>query len=56
MNTTIWISTKEENYSIWECQNCKVAWQFEYDGPEENELNYCPKCGMKITEFIREGE
>ncbi len=52
--TTRW--SKNKDYELWECNNCDIAWEFSYDGPEENEVNYCPKCGLKIVEFVREAK
>lgn len=49
MGKTIWV--KDEFEDFWECMNCKLAWQFIYSGPQENELRYCPRCGYQIVEF-----
>lgn len=49
---TRWIA--QEDGAFWECSNCKLGWFFDSGTPEENELNYCPKCGCKVTEFVRE--
>ena len=46
----------DEHHYMWECQNCQLGWTFMEDGPEENQLYYCPKCGCKIIEFVWEGE
>ena len=54
MPPTIWIYNDHRN--SWECQNCWLNWVFTNDGPKENEVEYCPKCGRKISEFKREGE
>lgn len=40
----------DEHHDFWECQKCGLAWQFNDGGPEENEMNYCPKCGRRIKE------
>jgi ribosomal protein L37AE/L43A len=38
---------------IWECSNCDIAWQFDANGPKENQVYYCPKCGAKIVRLER---
>jgi hypothetical protein len=32
----------------WKCTACGNEWYFEVGTPEENECNYCPKCGAKM--------
>lgn len=49
--TAIW--SEDENCEMWECSECKTAWTFPADGPEENGMKYCPVCGRRIVEFIR---
>ncbi len=44
--------TQDRSCEYWECESCKVAWTFEYDPSEDGEMNYCPKCGRKIVEFV----
>ena len=46
MNTT-WVYNSD--HDAWVCQACKLEWQFMHDGPVENEVNYCPRCGLQIT-------
>ena len=49
---TTWVY---DNYhGSWVCQNCGIEWSFIEDGPEENGVNYCAKCGYKITKFVDE--
>jgi hypothetical protein len=43
-STCIW---HEEEWA-WE-SNCGLTWTFIDDGPEENGLRYCPKCGKIVT-------
>lgn len=43
---------QNEDYVVYECSNCKEDWCYEDGTPKENEYNYCPKCGAKITEVI----
>ena len=28
--------------------SCGVKWDFMNDGPLENKMNYCPRCGKKV--------
>ena len=53
VSTTTWVY--DDYHCSWVCQNCKLEWSFDYDGPEENGVKYCPKCGCKITGFVGEG-
>jgi hypothetical protein len=39
---------KEDNDGEWET-SCGMTWDFTEDGPEENGLIYCPKCGKKAV-------
>lgn len=32
-----------------QCSHCELAWHFDVGGLEDNEFNYCPKCGREIT-------
>ena len=46
--TTVYIEDEWGEY--WTCQECKMKLCLEAATPEENELQYCPKCGRKIVE------
>lgn len=37
----------DPDYGVWD-GTCGIAWSFIDDGPEENDCNYCPKCGGKL--------
>lgn len=37
----------EEEDGAWNAA-CGLVWQFESDGPEENEMKYCPSCGRFV--------
>jgi hypothetical protein len=39
---------KEDNDGEWET-SCGMTWDFTEDGPEENTLIYCPKCGHRAV-------
>jgi len=52
MGGVVW--KKNEHNDFWECSHCNLAWVFEYDGPKENNVNYCPRCGAPITAIIEE--
>lgn len=34
----------------WKCTACGNEWYFEVGTPEENECNYCPKCGADMRD------
>ena len=38
---------------VWECLTCHLEWILSIDGPKENDMHYCPKCGAKITKLER---
>jgi hypothetical protein len=40
---------KEDEDGIWSCSDCDVVWSFLEAGPKENHVNFCPRCGAKIT-------
>ena len=41
-----WTQDDEELWS----SSCGLEWIFLDDGPKENDMNYCPKCGKKLRE------
>lgn len=43
---------RKDDYTRYECSNCKEEWYFEDGTPEDNSYNYCPKCGAKIAKVI----
>jgi len=43
----------DDDSNLWQCSECGEEWILAEDGPKENNMDYCPKCGRKITE-IRE--
>lgn len=38
---------KEQSVISWK-GSCGIKWDFINEGPLENEMTYCPKCGKKI--------
>jgi len=44
----------DEDLNAYECSNCKGAWCMGGGSVKENEYNYCPKCGRKITEIVEQ--
>lgn len=40
---------EDDDANTWECNKCGVEWVLEAGTPEDNEMNYCPKCGREIT-------
>ena len=41
---------------IWSCEECDMEWTFEADGPEENEMKFCPQCGRMITDYVHHAD
>ena len=38
---------------VWVCEECNEPWILMDGTPQENEYNYCPKCGRKIIEYVQ---
>lgn len=32
------------------CSHCELAWSFDVGDLEDNDFNYCPKCGREIEQ------
>lgn len=37
----------DSDYGLW-FGSCGAQWEFTEDGPAENEMNFCPRCGRKL--------
>ena len=35
--------------SLFECSECGEVWELTCGGPEDNHLNFCPRCGSKVV-------
>ena len=46
--TCTWKLDASPYAEIWEA-DCGLTWSLEEGGPEENGMNYCPKCGKKLV-------
>jgi len=46
--TCLW-SRADEDTDCWE-GSCGAAWSLNDGTPEENEMNYCPRCGAKLEQ------
>jgi hypothetical protein len=46
VKTCLW--TYEDFDSSWNA-DCGLSWNFEGEGPEENNCKYCPSCGKMIV-------
>lgn len=40
--------------SVFECNMCGLAWQLNDGTPEENQMNFCPKCGANMRNIQNE--
>lgn len=50
-HTCEWSLTDNE-VNTWECNKCGAYWVFTEGGPVENNMQYCPECGRRITRVI----
>ena len=40
----------DSHYCFYTCLKCGLLWSFDNDyGLQENQMNYCPKCGRRIV-------
>lgn len=46
--TCVW-SRADDDTDLWE-GSCGVAWSLSEGPPEENEMNYCPRCGARLEQ------
>lgn len=42
-------------HDYWICGHCDLEWTMNDGTPKENGMNYCPRCGHLIIEFICDG-
>lgn len=40
--------TRDDYTSSWGAE-CGLKWDFMNDGPTENKMNFCPRCGRKVV-------
>lgn len=40
----------DDDSNTWECSNCRDMWNLMNGTPEDNYMNFCPHCGVKIIE------
>lgn len=36
----------------WSCSDCGDEWEFNDGDPFDNDMNYCPNCGLKIEALV----
>jgi len=39
----------DAEYNVWTCRECGYLTRFEADGPMENGVDFCPRCGKKVV-------
>lgn len=39
----------DDDANVWECSHCRELWVLTTGTPQENEMQFCPKCGRRIT-------
>src|SRR5690606_32712409 len=37
------------DFDWWECQACRLLWEFESGDPYEHDMHFCPRCGRRIV-------
>lgn len=40
---------RSDDDGVWH-SSCGIAWTLEADGPEENGMNFCPRCGRPLVQ------
>lgn len=38
----------------WQCSACGCEWYLEAGSPTENNMHYCPECGAKMDEGVKQ--
>lgn len=51
MSECHWKLDDNPDYSIWET-SCSGMFEFNADGPEENDFKFCPYCGGALVQTI----
>lgn len=55
--TADWIKVPEENgEEHYQCSNCGMTWFLAFGDPIQNEMNYCPRCGLKMEKVVSQEE
>lgn len=47
--TTSWTMI-DSDINLWKCSKCSEEWNFEFGGPTENNMHYCPACGRRLED------
>ena len=42
--------TYDNEDNTWKCSKCDLVWQFGDGNPKDNNMNYCPQCGRRISD------
>lgn len=50
LRTGKWTEQEEPYINTYGCSNCGEWFTLDYGTPEDNNYNYCPKCGAKMEE------
>ena len=50
LKTCNWEYNEDDGY--W-AGDCGIAFCIEEETPSKNNMNYCPKCGGKLVEFLK---
>ena len=44
----------DDDNNIYKCSNCKEEWQITEGTLEDNNIHYCPICGYKISNDLKD--
>lgn len=47
---------EDDDKNTWQCSKCDALWILNDGTPQENDMNFCPQCGGKITTQTVDGE
>jgi DNA-directed RNA polymerase subunit RPC12/RpoP len=39
----------DDDKGLWQCSKCGAEWVLEAGTPADNEMNYCPACGRRLS-------
>jgi len=56
MLTPHWQKYLMNGKPVYGCSQCGTVFDLNGETPKENEYNYCPKCGKKMSDFVEDTE
>lgn len=55
MNNGKWI-LQDEDANVWSCQECGFETQLTDGDPNDNNYNFCPRCGFRVIPRLEGSE